>query len=269
VNLLSSEPLVQFLEEIRAGKTEALCDLAAPEFGEGEDTSLQLLHWLQGEILSEPLIVLMHRMVAEFVCRNFLLSESGLNPLQPSEFSAAALVCAAFQNSQSSPNVQIACMELMDARGIQDAADILFIHLLLSPIFQQQDARKQIDTHWDLIQRSPLTRLIYLDRIADNPHAGGGLRVFLFRRSGPQRLPSLEWASLRLLTERKDFSALRPLLQWSLDALHRMPPEQQTLRTSAMESLVEALELHRRIPGLLRNPKPHHLEELLIEVSDA
>jgi hypothetical protein len=208
-------------------------------------------------------------MVAEFVCRNFLLSESGLNPLHPSVFSAAALVCSAFQNSQSNPNVQTGCMELMDARGIQDAADILFIHLLLSPIFQQQDTCEQTDTHWDLIQRSPLTRLIYLDRIADNPQPGGGLRAFLFRHSGPQRLPSLEWASLRLLTERKDFGALRPLLQWSLDALHRMPPEQQTLRASAMESLVEALELHQRIPGLLRNPKPHHLEELLIEVSDA
>jgi len=207
----------------------------------------------------------MHRMVAEFVCRHFLLSESGLKPLKPSVFSAAALVYAVTQDIHSTHP-----LKLMDRLGFQDAADIFFIHILLTSLFQLPDSDEMIGSHWELIQRSPLTRLIYLDRLVDNCKLGGGLRAFLFRDSGPQRQPSLEWASLRLLTERDDFVALQPLLQWFLDALHRMnAPEQQSLETAATESLVDALELHQKIPGLPRSPKPHHLEELLIQNSDA
>lgn len=266
-----SDRLIQMLEEVRLGRrSDARGELAVPEFGEGENASDQLREWLHSKIICKPLVTSMHQMVAEFVCRYFLLSESGLKPLRPSLFSAAALVCAVIRDSPSTHQIQTACMKFMDSHGCQDAADILFIHLLLMPLFRQPPSDERIDTNWELIQRSPLTRLIYLDRLVDNRRTGGGLRALLFRDLGPKRQPGLEWSSLKLLTERNDFSAFQPMLQWFLDALHRMTaPEQQSLKIAAMERLADALELHLRVPGLPRSPKPHHLEEFLIQYSDA
>ena len=182
--------------------------------------------------------------------------------------------------------------ELLESVGVDDAGEsdgeLLFLQVLLEPLlapysqhwsqkpfWRMSAAEKEWNWIWNgLIARSPLTRLLHVDRFQGSASSEYDVR----RESDAAEQVaesaddprSLDWTGLDSLADRTDFDALSPMLQGFIEGMRRLEAAgtgpDPSRPGKLLRSVIAGLNLRHRDPRLPPRPTIDDLQATLTRI---